>query len=388
MEYSVSEIMLLLVRHEVCGSAIPEGVAADLTPELLLKLYALAKPQDIAHIVASALVTNGVNLQGEIGQAFKKEQMTAVFRHAQIRHELSRIYRVFDEAGITYMPLKGSVIRQYYPRPEQRTSCDIDVLVKPEELDLAAVILTDKLGYKFDTRTPHDVAFHSQSKTHVELHFDLIENDERVRAMLGKVWDMSHTDSDSDYRHVMDNEMFVAYHIAHMAKHFVGGGCGVRPFLDLWILKNKMGYDNAQTLELLREASLDKFAETSMLLSDIWFSGAEHTDITRIMQDYILGAAIYGNLENRIAILQAKKGGRLGYIMSRIFLPYSKMKKIYPGLKKHPILLPFYEVKRWFGYFVRRGTSRAVSEIKINKNISDEKVKELVSMCNELGFEF
>ena len=124
-----------------------------------------------------------------------------------------------------------------------------------------------------------------------------------------------------------------------------------------------------------------------MLLSDIWFSGAEHTDITRTMQDYILGAAIYGNLENRIAIIQAKKGGRLGYIMSRIFLPYSKLKKMYPRLEKYPILLPFYEVKRWLGYFARRGTSSAVSEIRINKNISNEKIKELVSMCNELGFE-
>ena len=388
MNYTVSEIMLRLVRSEICGDELPDGLVASITPEILPKLYSLSKPQDIAHIVASALLSRGLVPDGEIKNAFTKEQMAAVFRHAQIRHELSRIYRALDAESLTYMPLKGSVIRQYYPRPEQRTSCDVDIYVKESELDAAAAVLTDKLGYKFHMRTPHDVAFYSQSKTHVELHFDLIENDERVRAMLEKVWDMSHTDSDSEYRRLMDNEMFVAYHIAHMAKHFVGGGCGVRPFLDLWIAKNKMGYDSAKTFELLREAGLDKFAEQSMLLADIWFSGAEHTDLTRTMEDYILGAAIYGNLENRIAILQARKGGRLGYILSRIFLPYSKLKKIYPRLEKFPILLPFYEVKRWFGYFIRRGTSRAKSEMKINNSISDEKVKGLVAMCNELGFDF
>ena len=388
MEYSVSEIMLSLVRSEVCKVCIPEKMREAFTPELLPKLYSLSKPQDIAHIVASALQSNGVDLSGEVGAALKKEQMTAVFRHAQIRHELARIYRAFDEAGITYMPLKGSVIRRFYPRSEMRTSCDIDVFVKLSELDSAADVLTEKLGYKFHLRTAHDIAFYSQSKTHVELHFDLIEDDERVRGMLEQVWDRSHCDGDSQYRRVMDNEMFVAYHIAHMAKHFVGGGCGVRPFLDLWIAKNKMGYDAEKTFSLLRGAGLDKFAEKSILLSDIWFSGAEHTDITVSMEEYILGAAIYGNLENRIAILQARKGGKLGYVMSRIFLPYSKLKKIYPRLEKCPVLLPFYEVKRWFGYLARRGTSRAVSEMKINKNVSDEKIKELVSMCNELGFEF
>ena len=34
---------------------------------------------------------------------------------------------------IPFLPLKGSVIRQYYPEPWMRTSCDIDILVDFEK---------------------------------------------------------------------------------------------------------------------------------------------------------------------------------------------------------------------------------------------------------------
>ncbi|MBO4954226.1 MAG: nucleotidyltransferase family protein, partial [Clostridia bacterium] len=36
---------------------------------------------------------------------------------------------------IDFMPLKGAVIRQYYPEPWMRTSCDIDIHVKKDRLE-------------------------------------------------------------------------------------------------------------------------------------------------------------------------------------------------------------------------------------------------------------
>lgn len=43
---------------------------------------------------------------------------------------LQKIGVALDEAQIHYIPLKGAVLRQLYPAPELRTSCDIDVLVR------------------------------------------------------------------------------------------------------------------------------------------------------------------------------------------------------------------------------------------------------------------
>lgn len=384
MEYTVSEIMMALIRCEVCGGEFPTRVIDALGGQELKELYELSKKHDLAHIVASALLSRAIIPDGDLKNAFAKEQMTAVFRHAQIRHELSRVCRALASAGIEYMPLKGSVIRRYYPKPEFRTSCDIDIFLHPEDVERASAVMTDTLGYKFDTRTPHDVAFYSASKTHVELHFDLIEENEDIRAVLTRVWDDSIEDADFPGGRVMSPELFVTYHFAHMAKHFLGGGCGVRPLLDLWVIGNKMTLDDDKLGELLAECKLEKFALEMMNLSDAWFCDAEHNELTREAADYILGAGVYGKLENRIAIAQNSKKGKIGYVLGRIFLPYSKLKRIYQRLEKYPVLLPFYEVKRWFRYFLRKGTTSAAREMRINTSVTDDKKERLRAMCKGL----
>ena len=383
MHYSASEIMFCLISREICDSELPADLEKSLTPDILSELYNLSKPHDMAHIIASAVLALDLPLDAELKKKLLHSQMTAVYRHAQIRHELVRITEAFEEAKIPFIPLKGSVIRQYYKKPEMRTSCDIDVFVAEENLDAACRILTDKFSYTLDVRTSHDVAFYSKSQTHVELHFDLIERDERVKSVLSRVWELSRAEG-GEYRHVMSGELFYAYHIAHMAKHFLGGGCGIRPFLDLFIIESKMEYDKAAALALVCEMGLEKFAKEAKSLSEVWFSGAEHTDTTREMENYILGAGIYGSTENRMAVMHTKQKGKLRYALSRIFLPYSRLKKIYPGLEKYPVLLPYYEIKRWFRYLSRHGLSSGKSELKSFGAVDDEILESVSALCEKL----
>lgn len=386
MTVTVNEMLILLLRCEICGGELSEDILDSLSPEMIAALYKKSKPQDVTHIVANALLSRKLIPEGELKKVFLKEQMAAVFRHAQIRHELDRISRALDDARIPYMPLKGSVIRRFYPRPELRTSCDIDVLVKPRDLDAACEVMTDALGYSFESRSPHDVSYYSASKTHIELHYDLFESeDSELNAVISRAWDMSHTEADSSYKYVMENEMFVVYHIAHMAKHFMSGGCGVRPFIDLWIAKNKMGYNKENVLAMLSECSLSRFAEEAILLSEVWFADSAHTELTRKMETYLLGSAIYGTVENHVVIERAKRGGSLGYYFSRLFMPFSKLKKIYPRLEKYPILLPFYQVKRWCRFIYRGRLFHARAEIKAAQGALTEEQKDIISLCDKLG---
>ena len=381
----LNTILIELVRSEICGTVLPSETLDAITPEAIKSLYSLSKPQDVTHIVANALLSRELLPDGEIKSAYVKEQMAAVFRHAQIRHELNRLSRALDAAKIPYMPLKGSVIRQFYPRPELRTSCDIDVLVKPSDLDAACEVMSQTLGYKFEARTAHDVSYYSPGKTHIELHYDLFESeDDELNSLLSRVWDMSHTTEDSAYRYVMENDMFIVYHIAHMAKHFMGGGCGVRPFIDLWIAKNKMGYNEANVISMLSECSLSKFAESVILLSDVWFDKVAHTELTLKMEQYLLGSAIYGTVENHVVIEKSRKGG-VGYVWERLFMPYSKLKKIYPRLEKYPILYPFYQVKRWCRFVKRGRMFHAKAELKAAKSTLTDEQKNMISLCDSLG---
>lgn len=385
MKFRISEIMFAIIRSEICGEQLSESVKNAIDVDALSKLYSLSKPQDITHIIASALLREELVPDGDLKKAFSQEQMAAVFRHAQIRHELERMCRAFDAAEIDYIILKGSVIRKYYPKPEMRTSCDIDIYVRECDLAAAEEVMTENLKYKFDVRTPHDVAYYSQSKTHVELHYDFIENNDKVQGVLSRVWEMSQLDGTHKHGYIMNNEMFVAYHIIHMAKHFSHGGCGIRPFLDLWIAKYKMGYDKEKVLAFLEECDLRNFAEQAMLLADVWFSDSEHTDLTRQIENYILNSAIYGTVENSVAILRARNGGRFGYIIKRLFMPYSLLKKIYPRLEKYPILFPFYQVKRWCRFVWRGRLSHAREEIKANSRQETQEQKQMIDMLHSLG---
>ena len=63
----------------------------------------------------------------------------------------------------------------------------------------------------------------------------------------------------------MTDEMFYFYHIAHMAKHFEEGGCGIRPFIDLWTLDNIKDVDHDKRDELLSRGNLNTSHKTEHL---------------------------------------------------------------------------------------------------------------------------
>ena len=118
---------------------------------------------------------------------------------------------------------------------------------------------------------------------------------------------------------------------------------------------------------------------------EVWFDGKKHTAITCEIEDYILQGGVYGNSEQRIAMSQNKKGGKLGYILSRVFLPYNTMLIYYPSLSKCPALFPFYQVRRWFKIVFCGGRTRAFDEIKLSQNLSDVKKEKIDLLIKELG---
>ena len=133
----IAEIMIGTIRAQVCGSEYK--IDKDITQEELNQLYILSKSQDMAHIVGAELEKQGILKSGdEVSEKFRKQQMIAIFRYERINYELEEICRVLEEAQIPHMPLKGSVIRKYYPEPWMRTSCDIDILVHESDLKKGA----------------------------------------------------------------------------------------------------------------------------------------------------------------------------------------------------------------------------------------------------------
>jgi len=183
----------------------------------------------------------------------------------------------------------------------------------------------------------------------------------------------------------MEWEFFYVHHVLHMAKHFAHGGCGIRPLIDLWILDNLNNADLAARNELLKQGSLLKFAEAARHLSKVWFEKANKNTVSQCMEDYILQGGIYGSNENRVIFQQQKKGGKIKYALSKIFIPYDVIKYHYPILQKHRWLTPFMEVRRWFKLIFCGHTKRTLNELKYNSEISTDRAEITKALLSELG---
>lgn len=373
-----------LIAAEICGKE-PDGSDRDFTDEELSELYGLAKKHDLAHLVGDALIKNGLDVSTEIGAKFQKRVMLAVYRYEQLNHELSRLCSALEEAKIPFIPLKGSVIRSLYPEPWMRTSCDIDLLV--QDADSTAAYLADKLSYKYEGKNSHDISMFSGSGMHTELHYDLIEEslDEAASKVLSDVWGRVTVHDGCEYRLDMSDGMFYFYHIAHMAKHLENGGCGIRPFVDIWVLNHRTAFDRDKREALLAQGGLSDFSKQAELLSEVWFGNAVHTDITRKMENYVVCGGMYGTNENRIVVQQQKRGGKIGYAFSRIFLRYDEIKFHYPILEKHRWLTPVMEVRRWCRLIFCGHLKRVTHELGYSNSVSKDEADAAREFLRDIG---
>ena len=268
------KLTIELIRYEISATPANPELLEAVNDEVLEAVYKFATEQDIAYIVGSALSKLNL-LSGDAKTAFFNEQLASVYRYEGMKHELENITNLLETEGIAFMPLKGSVIREIYPKPEMRTSCDIDVLIHKEDCPAAINALVEKLNYtRLGNSTLHDYQFVTPAGVHVELHYTLLEDDciPKAGLIIKDVWDHASPIDNCQYHMRMTNEMFMYYHIVHMAKHFLRGGCGIKPIIDLLILQRKTPFDNDILTHMLGASSLLSFYNAVTDLSNVWFA--------------------------------------------------------------------------------------------------------------------
>lgn len=389
MKELVYQTLIALIRAGVKGESLDESIKAQIDESMLEALYKVSMAQDLAHVVAVALQKENLLPEDtEIGKKFKRQMSVVFYRYNMLTYEIGQIESVLEEHGIKHVLLKGSVLRDYYPEPWMRTSCDIDVLIEEKDIEAAKAIFTEKCGYEYEMTTSHDIAFHDASgRVHIELHYKLIEDDRINKSdeILARVWDVAEPKENCNFAYILPTEMFYFYHISHMAKHFQDGGCGIKPIADLWVIHNRMNYDEGKADKMLVEGEMLDFAAAARNLASIWMDGAEYDDFSKLMESYILYGGVYGNVENRVAFHQVKKGSGFKYALSRIFLSYEELRFHYPVLNKHKWLFPFCQIRRWCKLIFCGGVKRSAHELKANSSISDDEKQQNLYVLTHLG---
>ena len=381
-EKTAQSLLIKILSCALNGTAPDETVKEQLTPEILGAIYRLAKKQDLAHLVSRFVSDNGIRVPQELYSKIQREEILSVYRYEQLNYTFEEICGILDKANIAYVPLKGSVIRPFYPDASMRTSCDIDILIHEADIESAVSCFEEK-GYRFEQRNYHDVSLYSPANIHLELHFSIQENMENLDAVLNDVWEYATLTKGSRYE--LRTEFFVFHMFAHMAYHFLSGGCGIRALMDLWVMEHHMNASYSCAEPLLKKAGIDVFAVEMSKLANQCFTEHNRDAFSELLLGYIYRGGVYGSFENSAAIQRSEQNSTLIYVLKRLFLPYKIMVLSYPILKKAPFLLPFYWVIRWIKGLRKGKNKKAVADVKCAGRISDEKIEEAKAIRSQLG---
>lgn len=176
-----------------------------------------------------------------------------------------------EQEGISVAVLKGVAAAGAYPEPELRKAGDIDLLVKPGQLEEACRAL-EKAGCRVAERQPalHHVVLLTEEGIEVEVHSMLAEpfDNEQVNEYLrGKL--------SESFEHVVRRETmgvefpvldhgFHAYELLlHMLQHFLRSGFGLR-FLCDWVVlwrQDVPQVSRRKYLELVQESRIKGFSD-------------------------------------------------------------------------------------------------------------------------------
>lgn len=309
-------------------------------------LYSLAD----LHSVAPAVYPAIKNIKSTNIELFKTSHQRAWKKTALRFIEISSILSKTDEFGINCIPLKGSVIKEYYPSPEMRTMADIDFLFDINRLEDIKLIMY-QLGYVPGTESENQYIFYKEPVMNVEFHPSFFIKGLFNDDYLNPGWQYACPTGKGKPLRKLTNEGFYIYMMAHIAQHFKFGGAGVRSVMDVWVFlkRFKKDLDWLFINHELRHAGILEFSNNIKALAGAWFGSRPMTPLTGELGKYILQSGTFGKQRNYYKKQLAK--GKCVYIIKNLFPAYSVMKNKYP-LVKTPLLLPIGWIVRAFNVII------------------------------------
>ncbi|MBQ3544637.1 MAG: nucleotidyltransferase family protein [Lachnospiraceae bacterium] len=348
------------------------------------KLYRLSYSHFMDALVGTTLKQAGVALPKGWNEHISK----AVRKVVLFDTERAKLFSFMEQKGIWYLPLKGIVLKDYYPAVGMRQMSDNDILFDYSYCDEVQDYMESQ-GYEAVSVGigNHDV-YKKEPVYNFELHSTLYSelHQNGWAEYYGNVKDRLALNSGSSYGYHFADEDFYVYITSHAYKHYAGSGTGLRTLLDFYVyLKAKPEMDFAYIEKECEVLGIHKFEQQNRSLCKKVFDAAVLNGIEDLEQRlsteekdmliYYLSSGVYGTVErgveNRVKKFQKKSGSRskVWYLLNRLF-PGMDTYKHYPFFYKHKWLLPVCWLYRVFRVLLNKGRrNQMVREIKVVKRI-------------------
>ena len=387
------DVAMYLAMLTLSGKKLTKRCLSD---EQMEEVYKYAKNASIGAITYAAiedtLSFDESNDESSFYFKWKRLRLNALRRNLLFDKETKMIIDFLEQNGIWYMPLKGLVVRDFYPSSDLREMNDNDILVDNDgRADIKKFMLSNGYILKASDRFKRDFEgtkeeldeilrgkdsemFEEYMKNenadeyvkepfyYFEMHkFLMEENTNPVQSeYYNNIKDRLVKDEDNKYGYHFTPEDNYIYIVSHAYKHFIKNGIGVRFLMDVYVcLKhNKLDFD--YILKVSDEFGMKSFeADARDLALKVFDPGEEISEeklseAQRKMYDSILGADTFGNLETRWknqmyeldAEGQSSKSQKVKYIKSRVIPDERWFRMYHPFVHKHKIVKPFFIVYR------------------------------------------
>lgn len=371
--------------------AVLEGMPADIDEALPVEEYlAFANMQQIEALLIAGLHRSGFSYGKEVRNIALRTAMVAA-KQETVAEEL---YNLFEANGIDYLPLKGCILRPMYPAPELRSMGDIDILIKAQQYKHIRPLLMAH-GFHEGYESDHEYGW-DKNDVHIELHKRLIPSyNKDYYAYYGEGWQLA-MPTISSHRYELSVENTYIYIVTHYAKHYRDVGAGIRQALDLYVYRKACPHmDENYIQEKLKLLQLERFHANTIHMLDVWFSGAADTEATKLITERLFASGPFGTHENHLQSVMLKQINHFGSLrkakiagwVRRVFLPYDSMCRLFPVLKKWPVLLPALWIARWFTVFLHK-RKRFQEYKQEDSTLSDDSVRAYREMLRKSGLDF
>ena len=367
--------MIYLVSFGINSKCKPDEKCLDryrTNEENRKELFRMSAKHFIDALTGMTLKQAGVVLP----KYWEERMVKAVRKVLLFDEERKKLCAWMDREHIWYLPLKGIVLKEYYPSIGMRQMSDNDILFDADAWERVEKHMCSE-GYETESvgKGNHDV-YQKPPVYNFEMHRSLYGrgNDERWVEYYSDIKSRLLSDQpEGSYGYHMSDEDFYIYITSHAYKHYSGSGTGIRTLLDFYAYLNakeeSLDFDYIQTecgklgimdFEKFNRRLCRKVFSSQQIYDRVSFEQSLSADEMEMLK-YYLSSGVYGTfermIENRIE-KQKKTDGRgklskLTYYWHRVF-PGMELYENYPLLVKHRFLIPAY----WFYRIVRMLFSR------------------------------
>lgn len=358
------EALLQKYRTENKAHGEEMGVSQDRQ----LYLYRVSQAHFVDALTGTVLKQAGISLLPDWVQSIAK----AVRKEILFDAERKKLFSFMEQNGIWYLPLKGILLKEYYPAVGMRQMSDQDILFDETYAQEVRQYMVSQ-GYKVESYgdSHHDV-YEKNPVYNFELHRSLYTSSQKPAwaAYYKNIKEKFLLQDGVSYGQQMTDEDFYIFMVSHAYKHYDGQGTGIRTLLDFFekdsrVLCKKVFGKNA--VNAMGRKSAQKIASPSDWIQHIGLSDGEQN-----MLSYYLGCGVYGSRQQMVKnrLTEYKKEGRhfarLYYSWHRLF-PGMEVYQHYP-FSRHKITLPLCWLYRIFDMLSdtarRKGVMREVEAVR------------------------